>query len=97
MGCSKNRELGAKDLGTRSRGLMKSPSQAVSLEKKDWTGCHLLVRDPALHSGLQGDLSLPVLKAEFRRLPKLLAFCSLDSYYSRRLCALRPRPLRVTP
>lgn len=56
---SKNRALGAKGLGTRFRVLMKSPSQAISLEKKDWRGCHLLVRDPALHSGLQGTWSLP--------------------------------------
>lgn len=56
VGCSKDRALGAEGLGTRSGGLMKSPSQAISLEKKDWRGCHLLVRDPALHSGFQGDL-----------------------------------------
>lgn len=55
-GYSKDRALGAKGLGTRSGGLVKSPSQAISLEKKDWRGCHLLVRDPAFHSGLQGDL-----------------------------------------
>lgn len=29
----------------RGLGLMKSPSQAIGLEKKDWRGCHLLVRD----------------------------------------------------
>lgn len=62
----------------KGRGLMKSPSQAISLEKKGWRGCHLLVRDRALHSGCQGDLEYAcALKAEFGQLPKLLVFCCL--------------------